>query len=194
MPKIYTEEEKNNIRRELREEAGRCLRLYGVRRTTVDHLVESVGIAKGSFYLFYPHKEALFLDLITSFEDGLEDFFTSRLQELDENHIVTSLTDVFTEIIMDVYRKGIFRLLDGNELDLVMRKYPEGERMEIYGRHLVSLKTLFAYFYIDDEDDIKRFSEGFSALMYILLHDEKIQDMEKTLRFLIRGLVVQMVE
>ena len=47
---------------------------------------------------------------------------------------------------------------------------------------------------IEDEDDIKSFTAGYEALFYLLKDGEKIPDIEKTLRFLIRGLVLQMVE
>ena len=67
MPKKYSEEEKVRIRKALRREAGRCLALYGVRRTTVDEIVKRTDIPKGTFYLFYDSKEALFFDLLSAF-------------------------------------------------------------------------------------------------------------------------------
>ena len=56
------------------------------------------------------------------------------------------------------------------------------------------IRRLFSYFYIEDEEDIAAFSEGYRALMYLLLSADKLDGKEKTLRFLIRGLVLQMVE
>ena len=44
------------------------------------------------------------------------------------------------------------------------------------------------------ENDINSFAKGYEALLYILLHVDKIENKESTLRFLIRGLVLQMVE
>lgn len=194
MPKIYTPEEKEQIRKALRREGARCLRLYGVRRTTVDELVTRVGIPKGTFYLFYPHKEALFYDLLISFVNGLEDTYLGKLQELDENHIVTSLTDVFHSIAMDFYRSGLHRFLDSNELELVTRRMGADAEAVLDERRVSAYRMLFEYFYIDDEEDIAAFTEGFSAIHYIMLYDDRLGNMEKTLRYLIRGLVLQMVE
>ena len=103
MPKIYSPEEKENIRKALRREAGKCLALYGVRKTTVDELVKRVDIPKGTFYLFYDSKEALFFDLLSSFADEVETEYLSMLQEIDENHIVTSLTDIFYALLSRFY-------------------------------------------------------------------------------------------
>ena len=194
MPKKYTETEKESIRQALRREGGECLRLYGVKRTTVDEIVQRVGIPKGTFYLFYEHKEALFLDMLTSFMDGLEELYLTRLQELDENHIVTSLTDIFLTILWEFYTRGLHRFLDGVELELVYRKYGEDGRKDLRDRFHPILRSLFSYFSIEDEDDIESFSEGYEALFYLLLDIDKLADKEKTLRFLIRGLVLQMVE
>ena len=194
MPKIYTSEEKERIRKALMREGGKCLALYGVKRTTVDELVKRAGIPKGTFYLFYPHKEALFYDLLRSFAEGLEDSYLSRLQELDENHIVTSLTDIFLGIMLAFRAKGLHHFLNDNELELVMRKVGEDAEAELKRFRSTSFRVLFEYFYIDDEDDINSFTEGFSALFFLLLHEDRVDNIEKTLRYLIRGLVLQMVE
>ena len=194
MPKIYTEEEKRNIRVALRREAGKCLDKYGVRKTTVDELVHRVAIPKGTFYLFYSSKEELFMDLILQFSEDIEKTYPEMLQELDENHIVTSLTDIFFTILMKFRKAGLYHFLDGSELELVLRRLPEGSFDKIKLGMKDILHELFSYFAIDDEDDIKAFAAGYEALFYLLKDSERLPDAEKTLRFLIRGLVLQMVE
>ena len=194
MPKIYSPLEKERIREELRKAASTCLRKYGVRHTTVDELVRMVNIPKGTFYLFYASKESLFLDTLTSFTSLEEEKYLSMLEELDENHIVTSLTDIFFSIMMKFYKEGLYRFLDGSELELVLRRLPDGSVDKIRMTTRSVLHELFSYFAIEDEDDIKSFTAGYEALFYLLKDGEKIPDIEKTLRFLIRGLVLQMVE
>ena len=49
LPKCYTDQEKEYIKRRLKEEAGKCLIQYGIRRTTVDDIVKRVQIPKGTF-------------------------------------------------------------------------------------------------------------------------------------------------
>ena len=194
MPKIYTQEEKERIRDSLREEASKCLALYGVKRTTVDELIERVDIPKGTFYLFYKNKEELFFDVLENFSSRIENMYLQMLQELDENHIVTSLTDVFTEIALRIYKEGIFRFLSSNEMALITRRLDENKVKNATLMREEMIRNLFSYFSIDDEDDIASFTKGYEAILYTLLHADKINEIEKTLRFLIRGLVLQMVE
>ena len=194
MPKKYTDEERRNIRLALMKAGGDCLSRYGVRRTTVDELVRLADIPKGTFYLFYPHKEALFLDMIRSYQDDVDTLYPAMLAELDENHIVTSLTDVFMRITMMFYERGLYRFLDNAELDVVLRKYGDEEKVDIGKRMDTMLHGLFSYFAIEDEEDIRSFRAGYEALLYMLLSYDRLHDKEKALRFLIRGLVLQMVE
>ena len=56
------------------------------------------------------------------------------------------------------------------------------------------IHDLFSYFAIEDEEDIRSFRAGYEALLYMLLSYDRLHDKEKALRFLIRGLVLQMVE
>ena len=194
MPKKYTDEERRNIRLALMKAGGDCLSRYGVRRTTVDELVHLADIPKGTFYLFYPHKEALFLDMIRSYQDDVDTLYPAMLAELDENHTVTSLTDVFMRITMMFYERGLYRFLDNAELDVVLRKYGDEEKVDIGKRMDTMLQGLFSYFAIEDEEDIRSFRAGYEALLYMLLSYDRLHDKERALRFLIRGLVLQMVE
>ena len=178
----------------MRKNASNCLAIYGVKKTTVDELVKRAGIPKGTFYLFYKNKEELFFDVLLNFSSRMENMYLQMLQNLDENHIVTSLTDVFTEIAIQIYKEGIFRFLSSSEMELVERRLDDKSVENANLMRKEMLKNLFSYFSIDDDSDISSFSDGFRAVMYILLHADRIPGFEKTLRFIIRGLVLQMVE
>ena len=194
MPKTYTETERDNIRRDLRKAASLCLRKYGVRHTTVDELVHIVNIPKGTFYLFYPNKESLFLDALATFTKEEEGKYLELLEELDENHIVTSLTTVFFEMAISFYNSGLYRFLDDNQLAIVMRNLDETDKVRFETSRTSFITKILDYFSIDDEDDISAFSSAFNSVFYLMLHDDEIKDFEKALRTLIRGLVLQLVE
>lgn len=194
MPKTYTETERDNIRRDLRKAASLCLRKYGVRHTTVDELVHIVNIPKGTFYLFYPNKESLFLDALVTFTKEEEGKYLELLEELDENHIVTSLTTVFFEMAISFYNSGLYRFLDDNQLAIVMRNLDETDKVRFETSRTSFIAKILDYFSIDDEDDISAFSSAFNSVFYLMLHDDEIKDFEKALRTLIRGLVLQLVE
>jgi AcrR family transcriptional regulator len=66
VPRAFTAAERETIEARLAqaglEEFGR----HGLRRTNVAALARAAGIAKGSFYLFFPSKEALLLSLLAA--------------------------------------------------------------------------------------------------------------------------------
>jgi AcrR family transcriptional regulator len=63
MPKAFTEQEKELIRKRLLEQGHKQFSAYGLRKTNIEELAEASGISKGAFYLFYTSKEALFMDV-----------------------------------------------------------------------------------------------------------------------------------
>ncbi len=68
MPKAFTEHEKQLIGARLLEQGHKQFAAYGLRKTTVEELAEGAGISKGAFYLFYPSKEALLMDVVEQAE------------------------------------------------------------------------------------------------------------------------------
>ena len=192
MPKIFTEKERVEIIHSLQKSAMSQLSKVGVRKTTVDELCKNSHLAKGTFYLFYSSKEELFLDCLKSFADKLEEMYLDMLQNLDENHIVTSLTTVFTTVAQRFYREGMFRFLDEENLILIKRKVPEIRLKDLEDTISNMFHTLFSYFSIDSEEDIRAFADGYLAVLHLYLIYQESR--EETISFLIRGLVLQMVE
>lgn len=62
MPK-FSDNEKEIIKSKLLDEGERLFITFGLKKVSIDELVQAVGIAKGSFYSFYPTKEHLFMEI-----------------------------------------------------------------------------------------------------------------------------------
>ena len=60
----FSDQEKQVIIFKLKEAAAACATVAGIRKTTVDQLVEAAEISKGMFYKLYPSKEMLFLEML----------------------------------------------------------------------------------------------------------------------------------
>lgn len=84
MPKSYSEQEKEYIKKRLKEEAAKCLVQYGVRRTTVDEIVKRVHIPKGTFYLFYKSKELFLFEAIQEQHEMVNRELYKALSNLEE--------------------------------------------------------------------------------------------------------------
>ena len=193
MPKKYSVQEKENIRKDLLLHASRSLFHKGVQDISVDELVKKAGIPKGTFYLFYKTKEELFIDLLVSFRLDVQEEMLSMLQELDENHIVTSLTTVFSHLAEEIYSKGIYRLLDEQQLQIISRKSDEDIFKRESGTLLDFFKKLFGYFAIDDSSDIAAFFSAFMMIVFSMESAQRIKNPLSAWNLLLRGLMLQLV-
>lgn len=63
MPTAFTDEEMKRIRSELIHAGIRLSKELGMQRMSVERLTSAVGIAKGSFYLFFGSKEDFILEV-----------------------------------------------------------------------------------------------------------------------------------
>jgi len=68
MPKAFSEHEKEVIQQRLMAAGEEQFSTYGFKKTNVDELAQAAGISKGAFYLFYPSKESLYMDVIEKAE------------------------------------------------------------------------------------------------------------------------------
>ena len=62
MPK-FSDAEKEFIRQKLMQEGERLFVSFGIKKVSIDEIVQATGIAKGSFYSFYQSKEHLYMDI-----------------------------------------------------------------------------------------------------------------------------------
>ncbi len=100
MPLPFTEREKIRLRQKMLRSARRLFAQKGLKKTSLEEITTSVGIAKSTFYLFFESKEALFLDVLA--EDG----------PVVEAHLQAELNQAIDA------RDGIARLLRGVVHDL----------------------------------------------------------------------------
>ena len=193
MPKTFTDKEREYIKKRLMEEAQDCLRLYGIRKTTVDELVKRVNRPKGTFYLFYDSKELLFYDVLCSVLDELRADRRRRLEALDE----PVAADQVTELVLGLYKKieasFLYKFITGGDLELLMRRLsPEVARAHAE-KDDFSMEQLIAMAPAIKGDSIKKYSAAMRAIFLSMLHKHEIGEevFEDALRLMIRGVVIQ---
>lgn len=79
MPPGFSERERTAIREKLIAIARESLAGAGFAKTSLDEIVAQAGIAKGSFYVFFDSKEALYLEAFESMEESLRSGFFSMV-------------------------------------------------------------------------------------------------------------------
>lgn len=195
MPKSYTEKERAAIITELRDAALESMLQKGIKKTTVDEIVNKVHIPKGTFYLFYNSKELLLYDAIMQKEEDIHRKFSDVLKEIKESFSVDSLVEILNDFFHIGFNIGILPLMISGELDVLMRKLPD----EIVTAHIskddnfcVIFRELFPAL---KPEALKNYSAALRALFFTAAYQREVgENYDVALKLLIRGLVMQMWE
>jgi len=121
MAVAFTPDEKDHIARTLVDTAEQLFATQGLKKTSLDELVQPAGIAKGSFYAFFDSKESLYLEVMLRRAPlvgaGLADVLG---RPVDEESLV-GLMRAITDVLVDdpFYRRLLMR---ADELTAVTRR------------------------------------------------------------------------
>jgi len=196
MPKTFTDNEREYIEKKLLAEARDCLKLYGVRKTTVDELVKRANIPKGTFYLFYESKEHLFYKALCLSHDELQADLMRQLETLDK----PLSADQMTELLLGLYKKieasFLYKLITSGDLELLMRKLPPEVARAHGQKDDFSIQQLISIIPGINSDNIKTLSAALRAIFLSMRHKHEIGEevFDDALRLMIRGVVMQMFE
>lgn len=196
MPKSYSDQEREYIKQRLKEEAAACMAQYGIRRTTVDELVKRVNIPKGTFYLFYKSKELLLFDVILEQHEIVDQKLYEAVSKISGSEFtVEKLTDVIFQFFKMAEEMPVLKLLNSDEVELLMRKLPPEVVAEHFGNDADMIEKVFALLPVKEGIDANVFSAAFHAIYFATLHKTEIgeQQYDQALRMLIYGVVSQLL-
>lgn len=196
LPKAYSDQEKEYIRKRLKEEAAKCLAQYGIKRTTVDEIVHRVKIPKGTFYLFYQSKEMLLFEVILEQHDLIEEKLWKEISTIaPQDFNAEKLTDIIVGFYQMAGEMPILKLLNSGEIELLARKLPPEVLEEHLGHDNAMVDRLFASFPIKNNVDTQALSAAFRAIYFSTLHKEEIgeEHYEEGLRLMVVGLINQLL-
>ena len=196
MPKTFTDSEREYIKQRLIEVARDCLKLYGVRKTTVDELVKRVAIPKGTFYLFYESKELLFFEVLCLSHDELQADLMGQLEVLDKPFSVDQITELFLGLYKKTEASFLYKLITSGDMELLMRKLPPEVARAHAEKDDFSIEQLISIIPDISSNDIKALSAAMRAIFLSMLHKHEIGEdvFEDALRLLLRGVVMQMLK
>ncbi len=99
MPKIsLSEEQKENQRKILLAKGKELMLQYGIKKTTVDDIVNACRIAKGTFYLYFNSKEEFFCRLIIDINQHFFTMAENLIIESSETEIKSKIKTFFENI------------------------------------------------------------------------------------------------
>ncbi|MBX4263109.1 TetR/AcrR family transcriptional regulator [Clostridium estertheticum] len=71
MPKIYSQEKRQEIREQIMDMGLELIKQYGMRKMSIEQITKKVGIAQGTFYNFFDSKEMLVYGLANAYQERI---------------------------------------------------------------------------------------------------------------------------
>jgi AcrR family transcriptional regulator len=130
MPRAFTPEESERIRRHLKQAARDAFGRRGLKGTSVEELARGAGISKGAFYRFYPSKEVLLVELMSDIETAMQAQILAAVRA-DPAHGFEVLVD---SAVHAVDRNPLFTVLMSPEALHVLHALPEDQQEELLQR------------------------------------------------------------
>lgn len=118
MPKIFSEEDRENIRLHLLENGRSMLEKKSYNSISVADLAGESGIAKGTFYNFFPSKEAFFYEVMLLIRDENRKEILQFAKNPSKEALVEMLYKRYTKT------KTVYDYFEPEELKIIFRKLP----------------------------------------------------------------------
>ncbi len=196
MPKSYSEHERTQIILQLKAQAKLLLTQYGVKKTSVDELVKRVNIPKGTFYLFYPSKEALLFQVLEEEQQRIQQTLLEQIKALGSSVSAAQ----FSALVFDLYQctvnSFLYHLTVSGDMELLIRKLPP----EVVKSHIQQddfyMRQLLAFLPPQGREKAEVFSGALRGIFLLPMHRREVGEavFEDSVRLLIEGLCKQLFE
>lgn len=130
MPKAFTDQEKATIRTQLRAAGQQLFARHGLKKTSVDDLTRAVNISKGAFYIFYPSKEELLMDILEQIEVEMQTRILDHVARNDQD-ARENVRDILTQYLVMWDEYPLLKTFGQDEYMLLVRKLP-AERVQAH--------------------------------------------------------------
>ena len=119
--KAFNENEKQYINKMFMEKGRELFSIYGIKKTSIEDLTKAVGIAKGSFYIFFNSKEELYFQIMS---EEIKNLAKENIKTLDNEKPVKEVIENFLlNAVKEIHSNPILnKILIPEEFELVRRK------------------------------------------------------------------------
>ena len=192
MARSFTEREKENIKRSLREACKQSWTQYGYKKTSVDDLCKQAGISKGAFYLFFESKEALFCEVLCSMQEQI----CNAASEIIEKHQDKYGVAEALKLIYREYDKNNFLYnSNGTDFTILINKLSEEQAKKIEESNQMSQQLFLSQPYLKFKVDTDlAMSVIYSLIMNIKNKDIVPHNHLETFDFMVDHLIHSLYE
>ncbi|TYP58530.1 TetR/AcrR family transcriptional regulator [Thermosediminibacter litoriperuensis] len=191
MPAAFSEREKALIKSRLLAAAEECLQKFGVKKTSVEQLTKMAGISKGAFYIFYGSKEMLFFEVVEKIQHAILSQLMENLSKKDSDP-KTKFIDAIFEAFVLVKNSSLINLIQGNEIEIILRKLPDEVIKKHHSFDSIFIKNLLKVLEIEESGDINTISAALRAVFITTLYEKQIGEYyHEAIKLLVTGLAEQ---
>lgn len=174
MARISTEQRKH-IHETLLTQSKELFIQYGFSKTSIDDIVNACGIAKGSFYSYYPSKEELFYAVLRREEEIKNKIITEVMSEsLPPKELLIRFFDIsFKAIEENAFLQNLYQR---GEYEKIVKKLPK-KLIDDHAKEDLESSLGFVKFLQEKgvaEDDPEVLIGLFRLMMLLPLHREEI--------------------
>ncbi|MBW9172463.1 TetR/AcrR family transcriptional regulator [Clostridium estertheticum] len=122
MPKIYSQEKRQEIREQIMDMGLELIKQYGMRKMSIEQITKKVGIAQGTFYNFFDSKEILVYELANAYQERINQKLEEIIQikgYLDRE----SLRELYYGMILKD-EDNVYRLLKREDIQTFLTRLP----------------------------------------------------------------------
>lgn len=159
MPKIVTEEEKKELREAMYHHTIQLIKEKGMKKITVEDIIQAVGIAKGTFYNYYRSKEELLFHVIQKSEQKL--FQTILAIDYKTGDFREKVTTALKEIYLS--KDSIVLYLRPEDMESLTEKLPAKAKASVEQKQTNNFQQIAELFGIDSTD-----LETFGVISYLM--------------------------
>ena len=196
MPRAFNERERNLIKERIRKAAASLMIRNGVRHTTIDAIVKSAMIPKGTFYLFYATKEELLFEVLENEHEKME---KSILEQISKVNPSTINPDSATELIYSFYKMvdehPLLATISREDVTLISQRLPEERILKHLEEDRNMSAKLMRFLPLKDGITVETVSSSLHAIYFTMLHLKETADdkSEELLKLIIRGIMIQIL-
>ena len=196
MPRAFNERERNIIKERIRKAAASLMIRNGVRHTTIDAIVKSAMIPKGTFYLFYDTKEELLFEVLESEHEKMEKAIFEQISKVNPSSINP---DSATELIYSFYKMvdehPLLATISQEDVTLISQRLPEERILKHLEEDRNMSAKLMRFLPLKDGITVETVSSSLHAIYFTMLHLKETADdkSEELLKLIIRGIMIQIL-
>jgi len=197
MPKVFSAEQRAVIQKKLLEAGLQVFSEFGLRKTRIEDITRRVGIAKGTFYSFFPSKEALLLAAMEKLEAETQPVLDSILHDTTKSpkqrlkHILKlQLAAIRENPIVET-------LFNPEEIALLTRNLPPNTlaaHITEHNRFFLSFLDQLAEQGVLTSPDTQTAAALLQTIFFLAIHKKEIgpgfyQQMELLIELMVEGLI-----